>query len=233
MAGVLLAAPGSLSPRTVGWDSVETAGLRERVLHMYPGGNALLPGPGVECSPPSPDLRWVLTLGMGGWGQAAPLLPWRLAWGRSGDPRRWSWREHTGVCPAVLSPGFSHSVPLLAPLLAHSSPPFPPLRSRSVPQTSVLAGRLCLICVSGFSSNCPHCCPVVMRAVSCQDQLIWQVSRAPSTVMGPHSHLALHPSCRVSRAGSKPASALACCVPLGTLVSSEMAVTTSHGARQP
>lgn len=76
--------------------------------------------------------------------------------------------------------------------------------------------------------------PVVTQAVSCQDQLIWQVSRAPSTVMAPHSHLALHPSCRVSRAGSKPASALACCVHLGTLVSSSvMVITASHGARQP
>ena len=37
VAGVLLlAAPESLSPRIVGWDSVETAGLRERVLHIYP-----------------------------------------------------------------------------------------------------------------------------------------------------------------------------------------------------
>lgn len=151
----------------------------------------------MECSPPSPDLCWVLTRGMRGWGQAAPLLLCSGGWPGAG----------------------------------HSPPPFPPLRSRSVPQSSGLARRLCLICISGFSSNCPHCCPVVTQAVSCQDQLIWQVSRAPSTVMGPHSHLALHPSCRVSRAGSKPASALACCVPLGTLVSSSvMAITATWGS---
>lgn len=86
MAGVLLpAAPGSLAPRLVGWDSMETADLRERVLHIYPGGNALLPGPGVECSPPSPDLCWVLTRGMGGWGQAALLLLCSGGWPGAGQ----------------------------------------------------------------------------------------------------------------------------------------------------
>lgn len=122
-------------------DSMETAGLRERTLHIYPGAGGLGSPPlprtwwGVESSLP----RLVLgpDTGRGGMGtqsrasvcpRAAPLLlcsvPWRLARDRSG-PGDVGWGRRTWVfaLPSTLR-GSAHSTRLLAP---RSSLPFSPL----------------------------------------------------------------------------------------------------------
>lgn len=145
MAEVLLIAdPRSLSPRLVGWDSVETAGLRETVLHIYPGGNALLPGPRVECSPPSPDLCWVLTRGMRGWGQAAPLLLCSGGWPGAGQEALGD--GHGGNTWAfVLPPSLQGSpTPFLAwPLLSLFLSSFPTPQVKECP-SDIYAGRVTL-----------------------------------------------------------------------------------------
>ena len=142
-------------------------------------------------------------------------------------------KEDVGVCPAVHSPGLS---PLhLSPGPSLSSFPFSPLtpqvRLYRPPDFCADLAALFDLCKWFLLKQSTLCCPVVALAVSCQDQLIWQSVQGPlSTQNGPPLHL----SCRVSRAGFNHTSALACCVPLRTSVSSsEMAVTAARGAWQP
>lgn len=139
------------------------------------------------------------------------------------------------VLPPSLQ-GSSYPLPGLAPSQLYSPPSRPKFLIGQECPCDVCAGRVILFDLCQWL---PLQTVHTVAQGSCEQfpvrtNWIWQVSRAPSTVMGPLPHLTLHPSCRVSRAGSN--SRLCSCLlwPLGTLVSSpEMAVTTSHGARQP